>query len=338
MEILRFARHLHTANHNQTPQKVSIGDLEKRYAQADAIVVEDHGHFQPPLIPESSDPGPMVMHGCEWATPLHLSNGTENRHHVGLMGVDSVEQSKLKIQGYDAPKLMQQKVHLADGALVLNHPEYPYIDKTLSSPKALDYTLPPEEAQAFDAVELFNDVGFHGSNPAEVLKWVEKVFYSRGLYPSMVGGQDDHGPSPVAKEPTYTMALVNDKTEAELMNAVRSGRTFVSKSLQTQVDVRSNGQSLWAHSATFSQSPQIFQTVLSGLPDGAVVEVVRQGEVIGRSIADAGESTLKLTISPPLSAEQPDYLYVRVWRKPGELHTVSSARPLQWTLPTNQGL
>lgn len=329
MEILRFARHLHTANHDNPPKKVSLEQLAQRYAQADAMVVEDHGEFRAPSDPQDTDPGPMVMHGCEWATPLHLSNGTENRHHVGLMGVDSLEQSKLKIQGYDAPALMQQKVHLAGGALVLNHPEYPYIDKTMSSAKALDYSLPREEAQAFDAVELFNDVGFHGSKPSEVLKWVEKVFYDQGLYPAMVGGQDDHGPSPVAKEPTYTMALVNHKTEADLMDAVRSGRTFVSKALHSEVDILANGKSLWEQDTPLTNGPQSFQTVVSGVPAGAVVEVVRRSEVIGRSIAHSGEASIKLNLGPE-AENQPDYVYVRVWRKPGELHTVSSARALQW--------
>ena len=327
LEPFVVARHLHLSNHDSPPKAVSVPQVQQRYAQADAIVVEEHGSFMPPSEPDDAAPGPMVLHGCEWATPIHPPNRPENRHHVGLMGVDSLEQSRLKIQGYDLPELQSQKVHLADGALVLNHPEYPYIDHH-SSAQALDYLLPENEAKAFDAVELFNDVGFTGSSPAEVLKWVEKNFYARGLFPAMVGGQDDHGPSPVAKEPSFTIAMVNRRSEAGFMAAVREGRTFVSKAPEARVNLSLDGHSLWEAPQAPGPGRHEFKASLSGLPPGAVIEVVRGGEVISRSVATAGSNQLAVGLTMPKQGTGPDYLYLRVWREPGKLHTVSSAFPL----------
>lgn len=322
LQPLVVARHIHLANHDNPQKKVTVEDVKKRYAMTDAVVIEEHGVFDKPGEPDDAAPGPMVLHGSEWATPIHPPNRPENRHHVGLMGVDSLEQSKLKIQGYDLPELQQKKVHLADGALVLNHPEYPYIDHGTSA-QALDYLLPENEARAFDAVELFNDVGFRGSNPAEVLKWVEKNFYARGIYPAMVGGQDDHGPSPVAKEPTFTIAMVNKRSEAGFMAAVREGRTFVSKSPQARLSLSLDGTSLW-EKPTLTASGQSLKVSVSGLPDGAVAEVVRGGEVIARATAGKGAVSLPVTLADAPN-QGPDYVYLRVWSEPGKLHTVSSA-------------
>lgn len=325
---LVVTRHIHLSNHDTPAKSVSVDQVKQRYAEADAIVVEEHGKFEKPGDPKDSDPGPMVLHGAEWATPIHpqaTPARPENRHHVGLMGVDSLEQSKLKFQGYDGPQLQRKKIELADGALVLNHPEYPYIDASHSSPQSLDYLLPKAEAEAFHAVELFNDVGFHGSNPAEVLNWVERNFYSRGLYPSMVGGQDDHGPSPVAKKPSYTIAMVNHRSEAGFMAAVREGRTFVSKSPDARLSLSLNGNSLWEAPSSLVPGRHELKLSLAGMPPGAVVELVRKGEVIARTPASQGQTQLKVPLEVSAAPNGPDYVYLRVWSEPGVLHTVSSA-------------
>lgn len=326
LERLVVARHLHTANHETPARTVSIADLQRRYAKADAIVVEDHGVFQPP--PSGRVPAqPLVIGGCEWATPIHHASGIAavSHHHVGLIGVDSVEQETLQIRGSDVPTVMAEKVHRANGALVLNHPEYPYID-TRPSAQALDYTLPLDEAQAFDAVEVFNDVGFRGSDPAQVLAWTERNFFARGLYPAVVGGQDDHGPSPVAKEPTYTMALVASHDGDGLAEAMRAHHTYVSQSPDTVLNLQLDGVPVWERPDRPAPGRHTLSLELSHLPDGAVVEVVRQGAVLARQPASGGSASLSLPLTT--TGGDPDYVYVRVWAVPGKLHTVSSAVPL----------
>jgi hypothetical protein len=324
LDRIVFARHLHTENHETPARRVSIDDLVSRYAKADAIIVEDHGVFQAP--PSERPAGKtLVVGGCEWATPIHRSGGPAAHHHVGLLGVDRLEQQRLQIRGSDIPAVMRDKVHQANGALVLNHPEYPYIDK-LPSAKALDYTLPLDEAGAFDAVEVFNDVGFTGSDPAQVLAWTERTFFARGLYPAVVGGQDDHGPSPVAKEPTYTMALVGARDEDGLTAAVRASHTYVSKSPDTVLNLRLDGVAVWERTDRPSPGSHTLSVDLANLPEGAVVEVVRKGEVVARQPASGGSASLSLPVTS--GGTDPDYAYVRVWRAPGKLHTVSSPVPL----------
>lgn len=328
MERLVVARHLHTINHRKPPQTVTVGEIAGRYQDTDAIIIENHGRFLPPAPADDADPGPLIVPGAEWATPIHPRDGRKDSHHVGLLGVDFYEQSQLHLQTSDAPAVMAQKVHRADGALVYNHPEYPAINKTHHSARALAYTLPLEEARAFDAIELFNDVGFSGSRPSEVLGWVERTFYDRGVFPAIVAGQDDHGPDPVAPEPTYTMAMVDERSEAGLMEAVRGGHTFVSKSRDAQMDLRIDNQSFWQHGGPLLPGKHSFTASLSGLPSGVVIEVVRRGQVIQRTTAASGSADFSLSLSVPAEPGGPDYVYVRVWSSPRRLHTVSSAVPL----------
>lgn len=328
MDRLTVARHLHTCNHRTPSQCVTVDDVAGRYRQVDAIVIEDHFQFGAPSRTPNSDSGPMVLPGREWAVPVHRSGRRKSPHHVGILGVDTLEQSRLKISPHDAPSIMEQKVHLADGALVYNHPEYPYIDTARSSARALDYSLPLKEAAAFDAVEVFNDVGFKGSEPAKVLQWVERTFYKKGVFPAVVAGQDDHGPDPVAAEPSYTMAMVNNRSEAGLMAAIRERRTFVSKSLDAQLTMSVDGRSAWGRSGSVRPGPHRYAAALRGLPQDAVIEVVRNGHVIGRTVArfGSGDITVDLHVQ---DSQEPDYVYIRVWLKPGRLHTVSSVVPLR---------
>ena len=68
LQPLVVTRHIHLSNHDTPAKSVSVDQVKQRYAEADAIVVEEHGKFEKPGDPKDSDPGPMVLHGAEWAS------------------------------------------------------------------------------------------------------------------------------------------------------------------------------------------------------------------------------------------------------------------------------
>jgi hypothetical protein len=43
-------------------------------------------------------------------------------------------------------------------------------------------------------VEVWNEGGFGATDIEQVLKWTERNFYDRGLFPAAISGLDDHGP------------------------------------------------------------------------------------------------------------------------------------------------
>jgi len=327
LERLSLTRHLHTCNHNVPSQCVSVADVAARYRRVDAIIIENHNDYQPPVVAAPPD-GPLVLPGKESATPIHSRQHPLALQHAGILGVDAVQQRTLKITMTEPTAVTLQKVHRAGGDLVYNHPEYPYIQTAGSSARALAYTVPTDEAKLFDAVELFNDAGFKGGNPANVLRWVEQNFYNQGVFPAIVAGQDDHGPAPISAHPTYTLAMVHHRREADIMEAIRARHTFVSKSLDAQLAMSMDGKSTWERNGPVVPGQHRFSTSLSGLPEGAVIEIVRSGEVIGRTVAKDGHGELSLSLDVPAANKRADYLYVRVWTSPGQLHTVGSAVPL----------
>jgi len=71
--------------------------------------------------------------------------------------------------------------------------QYPYIDNAPSA-TVLKYTLPKDQAEPFDMIEVWNKGGFTGGDIEGVLKWTERNFYDRGLFPAVISGMDDHGP------------------------------------------------------------------------------------------------------------------------------------------------
>lgn len=323
MERVSLIRHIHTHDHQTPSQSVGLDAIKARYAQVDALILEDHGEFLPTRLPQGTIPGPVLLHGNEWATPITPTGRPQINHHVGMLGVDASEQEVLQIRGTDPPAQMQKKIHDAGGAMVMNHPEWPYIDQPAFKNRrsqVLDYTFPVEQAQPFDAVELFNDAGFKGNDPLEVLRWVERVFYDRGLFPAMVGGQDDHGPSVIAKRPSYTLLMAQDKREESVMEAIRAGRTYVSKSLGAGLEMTLDGQSVW-------DRPRLRATELavslSGIPDGSKLELVRNGTVVAETTVHGGAAHLDWLL--PRTIRPTDYVYVRAFSPEGDLHTVSSA-------------
>lgn len=331
MERVSFVRHIHSHDHQTPSQFVTLDDIKRRYQQVDAVVIEDHGEFKPSKMPQGSIPGPLLLHGNEWATPIHPGGRPDIKHHVGMLGVDEREQKTLQIQGTDPPHVQQKKIHLAGGVMVMNHPEWPYIVQDAYRNKrdqVLDYTFPVNEAKHFDAIELFNDAGFQGNNALDVLHWVERVFYQRGLFPAMVGGQDDHGPSVIAKNPAYTLAIATDKSEDAILAAIRERRTYVSRSADAQLEIRMDGQSMWESAPRLGQELTV---TLSGVPDGLRVELVKNGQVVATSSVQQGQTTLSWL--PPRSTRQGDYVYVRALTPEGELHTASSAFPLPFSTP-----
>ena len=182
-----FNRHIHTCDHSNKPKCITLKEIQKRYNKSDFISIENHGGFwnQNEMISSPSDP--TLLPGAEISIKTVTGSHGKVSHHVGVIGVDEPEHKQLKIGGGDTAANLHKKVEKANGVVIFNHPEYPYINKE-SSEKALDYVIPYQDAANLDGVELFNDVGFRGGNVLNVLGWVERNFYERGLFPAILAG------------------------------------------------------------------------------------------------------------------------------------------------------
>ena len=67
-----------------------------------------------------------------------------------------------------------------------------------------------------------------------MLKWTERNFYDRGLFPAVISGMDDHGPE--HKAIAYTMIDSNSGTDRDAIKAaVQARKTWVSSDQNARV-------------------------------------------------------------------------------------------------------
>jgi hypothetical protein len=153
------------------------------------------------------------------------SQRIERAHHTGIWFVDEKTQAASVLKCGASPKDEKAAVVKAGGLLAFHHPEYTYIedaekhkDKTPSA-TALKYTLPKDQAEPFDMIEVWNKGGFTSGNVENVLKWTERNFYDRGLFPAVISGMDDHGPD--HKAIAFTMIDSNGGTDRDAIKACK---------------------------------------------------------------------------------------------------------------------
>jgi hypothetical protein len=306
-ETIVLARHLHLADHATHPRRISVDAVRKRYAgRSDYVAVEEHGEFSRAAADKAGLP--KLLPGAESWVSVHPGTKRAIAHHAGLIGVDAQEANKLGLRGGEAlSAATQQKVHSADGALVYNHPEFPNLD-------ALNYVLPKSEAEAVDAVEVFNDVGIthEGNDALSVLAWVERNFYARGLFPALVGGQDEHADTVLTKRPslTYVQTAPGERGEHALMQAIRGRATYVSRIGACDLGLDVDGTATLGASVSFKTgSDHTARLQLHGLPPGARVELRQNGVVIGQKTAGKdGDGSVAATFT----ADQAGWIDARV--------------------------
>jgi hypothetical protein len=319
---IRVLPHIHLEDHHEDPKthkpdphRVSMQDDCDFYkGKADALVFMEHVDFYNSKDPKKSCTAgpdePVAILGSECYVTINR-NGSNVAHHTGIWFVDSDLQRSSGLNCGASPKDEKAAVVKAGGLLSFHHPEYPYVDK-MSSAKALAYTLPKDQAEPFDMVEVWNKGGFGASDIEGVLKWTERNFYDRGMFPAAISGMDDHGPDRKAKQGAFTMIDSNGGTDRDAIKAaVQARKTWVStdENARVSVDTSKKGE------ATFN---------LSHLKPGSTVEIIQDGKSLGKQAitGDSFSSTVKGSSG---------YAYAKVYdakNKP-DLYLVTSAAQLK---------
>jgi hypothetical protein len=318
---IRVLPHIHLADHHvdpkthkDDPRSVSMQDDCDFYKdKADALVFMEHVDFYNSKDPKKTCPAgqgePVAILGSECYVTINR-NGSNVAHHTGIWFIDSKLQSSSELSCGASPKAEKMAVDKAGGLLSFHHPEYPYVDK-MSSAKALAYTLPKDQAEPFDMVEVWNKGGFGASDIEGVLKWTERNFYDRGLFPAAISGMDDHGPDhkPIA----FTMIDSNGGTGRDAIKAaVQARKTWVStdENARVSVDTSKKGE------ATFN---------LSHLKPGSTVEIIQDGKSLAKQVitGDSFSSTVKGSSG---------YAYAKVYdanKDKPDLYLITSAAQLK---------
>jgi len=317
---IRVLPHIHLEDHHDPkPRKVSMQDDCDFYkGKADALVFMEHGGFYNPKQSCKAGPSePVAILGSECHVTINR-NGSNVAHHTGIWFIDSKLQSSSGLSCGASPKDEKAAVVKAGGLLAFHHPEYTYIEKAeqlgdkTPSATALKYTLPKDQAEPFDMIEVWNKGGFTSGNVENVLKWTERNFYDRGLFPAAISGMDDHGPD--HKKPiAFTMIDSGGSTDRDTIKAaVQAGKTWVStdQNARVSVDTSKKGE------ATFN---------LSHLKPGSTVEIIQDDKSLGKQAitGDSFSSTVKGSSG---------YAYAKVYdanKDKPDLYLITSAAQLK---------
>jgi hypothetical protein len=294
---VRVLPHIHLENHpkpGEDLQRVTMQqDCDRYKGKADALVFMEHGGFYGARFHgaatscKAGQGEPVAILGSECHVTINRTSGTSDWHHTGIWFVDEKTRAASGISCGASPKDEKAAVVKAGGLLAFHHPEYPYIEKAeqrgdkTPSATVLKYTLPKDQAEPFDMVEVWNKGGFTGGDVENVLKWTERNFYDRGLFPAVISGMDDHGPE--HKAIAYTMIDSNSGTDRDAIKAaVQARKTWVSSDQNARVSVDQSK----AGETTFN---------LSHLKPGSTVEILQDGKSLGKQAitGDSFSSTVK---------------------------------------------
>ncbi len=322
---VRVLPHIHLEDHHEDPKthkpdprRVKMQkDCDFYKGKADALVFMEHGGFYDPKQSCTAGQGePVAILGSECHVTINR-NGSNVAHHTGIWFIDSKLQSSSGLSCGASPKDEKAAVVKAGGLLAFHHPEYTYIedaekhkDKTPSA-TALKYTLPKDQAEPFDMIEVWNKGGFTSGNVENVLKWTERNFYDRGLFPAVISGMDDHGPD--HKAIAFTMIDSNGGTDRDAIKAaVQARKTWVSTDQNARVSVDQSK----AGATTFN---------LSHLKPGSTVEIIQDGKSLAKQAitGDSFSSTVKGSSG---------YAYAKVYdanKDKPDLYLITSAAQLK---------
>ncbi|HWZ74366.1 MAG TPA: hypothetical protein VN326_23180, partial [Casimicrobiaceae bacterium] len=171
---VRVLPHIHLEDHHEPPRSVKMQDDCNFYkGKADALVFMEHGGFYDSKDPKKSCTAgqgePVAILGSECSVTINRTSGSSNLHHTGIWFVDEKTKAASGISCGASPKDEKAAVVKAGGLLAFHHPEYPYIDNAPSA-TVLNYTLPKDQAEPFDMIEVWNKGGFTGGDIEGVLK------------------------------------------------------------------------------------------------------------------------------------------------------------------------
>lgn len=322
-QTVTLARHIHTRNHSRPVQTVTVGEVQERYAHTDFVGIEDHTRYFNPSGAVSGRP--IVIPGAESSVKLdYTSHNITEGNHIGIMGVDRTEQDQLKIRTSAQPQTTKDKVLQADGVMILNHPADNFLDHDLD--KLIQYTLSFEDAAAFDGIEVFNDGHYRNSNkPNQVLEWVDKNFFARGLFPSVMSGTDDHADSHVTSRPSYTKILTTSKSESGVMASIRDGKTYVTKEADMTIKLDLQQAEIGDEIALQPGSTQRLNLGLDHIRPESKIQVIYNGQVLSEFSPDATEFNgyLDLNIQPSPGQNQ-GYIYLKGFDNKGKIYLATS--------------
>ncbi len=356
-----FLRHFHYRYEHKAPPEKMVAtpcDIVRRHHDVDFDVMEEHAidpNYEPQNIESKGSVGfssdtirhqlcgggaklPKAIPGVEMHVGIHRQ-GQRQTHHAGLIGVSREQQASAlarhdgsAIAAGDAVQSTTRKVHGMHGTVVGNHPEWPESDY-MSVEKALDYTLPLEEAKAFDGWEVFNDTMLLGKGGGHreakpLLRWVERNYYERGLDCALVAGTDEHGNTAFAPHLTDTIALVNKKSEAGLVDAIRHARTYVTTDRQTRLSkiAIDNVHQLGSHPKFIDGTKHRYALKFHGIAPGSHVQLVQNGKVVADVVADKRDFSANLAFEArPVTGKDYGYVYVRVSDRSGATTLATSA-------------
>jgi lysophospholipase L1-like esterase len=349
-------RHFHPTDHQaewlpDASREVSANDIRARHEEANFVVLEEHagrldilprtGYASESVRkmerPGANAPLPEVVPGVESYSSVTAHGEKGRPHHAGVVNVSEEQQFKSVMFGIrdgEPPAQMKAKVERMGGALIFNHPQWPYTEWFGNADKALDYQITAEEAQGYHGVEVFNDTLLpHEKAPVEVLKWTERNFFDRGLNPAVVSGTDDHGHSYVAERATYTVALAPRRDIKAVVAAIRAAKTYVTTDEKIELtDFAIDEHGLGSRPTLRTGTKHKVSLHLSGLLPSSTVQVIYNGKDLleGKELGQRWptKSTFKADIPfvvEPGKDGKHGHVYVRVLDPTGNLTLATSA-------------
>lgn len=209
--------HVHTRFSGDARGSLRQVQAAAREAGLDAVVISDHGSARAAAAVRRVNRrggGPLLILGAEAAV---------KQAHVGLWNIANLPARQRKDTRRGRLAMVQRLAEQSpDSLAVLNHPHWQKIGASYFAPRWLD---PAGQGPRFDAVELWNGKRpLRKKNRAMIMRWEQLL--SRGLRAPIVGASDAHRPSEVGR--VHTVVLAPSLAPADLIDAVRRGRTYLS--------------------------------------------------------------------------------------------------------------
>lgn len=332
--------HVHSAHSGDGVDTVAQTAALGRLVGLDFAVLTDHSTLTQRGDPDfDANPDLALLAGYEWTDILHM----------GLIGAQSV-QPKLSGSPADWPAQAQaviDQVHAEGGAAILNHPTWNHF------PSLLDL-------ERYDAIEVWNnlwtlsDTGLHpstsqdlqdrlqgeglaaagvracpeiysalaspgGGNDRAVAYW--EAALSRGKRVAAVGGSDRHKLLPPGYPTTWVLAP--SRSEADIVAAVRAGRTIVTQGPEgPRVTFEADAGQDGVFEATIGDelptaTLTTFRVRVEGAADG-LLRVVRQGRVL---------------VEERISSDDHEKRFSSMTYGPDDWFRVDVYRRVDWSLP-----
>ena len=290
--------HVHSSVSGDARGKVRDIRAAARRAGLDAVVITDHGSVRAQTASRRAsldEAGPRLIPGAE---------ASVRGAHVGLWNLAALPTRRQRRGRADGLALLESVARSApDSLAVLNHPAWHQIGAAYFHGRWFD---PEGDGPRFDAAELWNGKApLRTKTSAMLMRW--EYLLSTGVRLPIVGASDAHRPSEVGR--VHTVIMARSLEPAELVDAVRRGRTYLSDGPRMLFDLDGVGPG---------------DTLLS--PDGLSGRVVIRGHADSRRtllVFQGRERVAEAEVGPGLfqwdadvSARQDTWLRAELRRPP----------------------